>query len=104
MKRIIFILLIMISKLSFASFPVSREIKIDENVSPELTSIQIILFVAIIVNIFRIRRNIKTYGTIYKPLSAYSEDQRIFMRLLLILSVILIILGAAIILNPNFNT
>jgi len=95
----------MISKLSFASFPVFREIKIDENVSPELTSIQIILFVVvIIVNIFRIRRNIKTYGTIYKPLSAYSEDQRIFMRLLLILSVILIILGAAIILNPNFNT
>jgi len=92
MKKVIFIFLTILTKVSYASFPVVD--KIEESIEPEFTSTQIILFViAIIVNIFRIRHNIKTYGTWYKPWSSFPEWLRKYWWIFLLGFIGIIALG-----------
>ena len=71
----------MISKLSFASFPVAEKTTEPEPVTPEYF---IILVVLIAVRITRSFHYKKIYGTFYKPWSSYPEWLRKYWWVILL--------------------
>jgi hypothetical protein len=71
----------MISKLSFASFPVAEKTTEPEPGTPDY---DIILVVLIVISIARSFQYKKKYGTFYKPWSSYPEWLRKYLWIFLL--------------------
>jgi len=100
MKRLIFIILIMLSKFSFASFPI-----IEKTTEPEPGTLEnyILFAVLIAISIARSFQNKKKYGKWFKPWSAYSNHEKILAYIIFgFLSIFVLVLFLHVI-QSQFN-